>query len=297
MKHFADRLEDAIASKNSRLCVGIDPRPERFPPDFKRRIGGDIEAASKAVLDFCTEVIELVKPYAVAIKAQSAFFERLGPYGAPALFATLYAARQAGLLAIADVKRGDIPETAEAYAEAYFGVYGADAVTVNPFFGGDGVEPFVKHAAAAGGGIFVLVRTTNASSSDFLEARLADGSPLYLNIAAKVRAWGEAHRGACGQSLVGAVVSARHPDEAVQLRAAMPATPFLVPGFGAQGGTGGTVKPCFLPGGKGAIVNSSRGVVYAFDDEKYRKTHGDDWEAAVAAAAKDAMTSINEAAR
>lgn len=296
VKHFADRLDEAIASKNSRLCVGIDPRPEKFPADFRHRIGGDIEAATKAVLDFNIAVIELVRPHAVAIKVQSAFFERLGPYGAPAFFATLYAAKQMGLLAIADVKRGDIPETAEAYADAYFGVYGADAMTVNPFFGGDGVEPFIKRAAEAGGGIFALVRTTNASSADFLEAKLADGSPLYLYIAAKVRSWGEAHKGSCGQSLVGAVVSARHPEEAAQVRAAMPSTPFLVPGFGAQGGTGGTIKPCFLAGGRGAIVNSSRGIVYAFDDEKYKKTHGDAWEAAIEAAAKDAKDAINAAA-
>lgn len=282
VSHFGDRLTEAVLRKNSRLCVGLDPRPETMPHEFRRRISGDIERAGKAVLDFCVEVIEQVGAHAAAVKIQAACFERLGPYGAPVMFSIAYAAKQAGLLVIADVKRGDIPETAAHYAEAYFGPYHADAVTVNPLFGAESVAPFIER-----GGVFVIVRPTNPGSSEFLDLR-ADGAPLYEKIAAAVDRWGRDVVGASGWSSVGAVVSGRHPEEAATLRRLMPRTPFLVPGFGAQGGGAETVRPCFS-GGLGALVNSSRGILQAHEKEPHR------WEAAVEAAAREAKERINAA--
>lgn len=277
MAHFGDAMTESIRAKNSRLCVGLDPRPETMPHEFKRRISGDIERAGKAVLDFCAEVIEQVREHAVAIKIQAACFERLGPYGAPVMFSVAYAAKQAGLLVIADVKRGDIPDTATHYAEAYFGPYHADAVTVNPLFGAESVKPFIER-----GGVFVIVRPSNPGSSEFLD------QPLSEKIAAAVDAWGRDFVGASGWSSVGAVVSGLHPEEGARLRTLMPRTPFLVPGFGAQGGGAETVRPCFS-GGLGALVNSSRGILQAHEKEPHR------WEAAVEAAARDAKEKINAA--
>lgn len=288
MTHFGDRLIEAIRAKGSRLCVGLDPRPEAMPHEFKRRIAGDIERAGKATIDFCAEVIEQVAPHAVAVKLQSACFERLGPYGAPAFFAVSYAARQAGLLVIADVKRGDIPSTAEHYAEAFFGPYHADAVTVNPLFGAESVEPFIKQ-----GGVFVIVRPSNPGSSEFLDLK-SDGVPLFEKIGAAVAAWGKSHVGGSGYSSVGAVVSGRHPEEAASLRRLMPQTPFLCPGFGAQGGDAASVRACFNGGGLGAIVASSRGIVQAFERPDLVARFGPErWEPAIEAAARQTKEEIN----
>lgn len=291
MPHFADRIIEAIQQKQSRICVGLDPRPESMPHEFKRRIAGDIERAGKAVIDFLAEVIDLVKDHAVAVKIQSACFERLGPYGAPALFSISYAARQAGLAVIIDVKRGDIPDTAVHYAEAYFGPYHADAVTVNPLFGSDSIRPFMERGA-----VFVVVRPTNPSSSEFLDLKVDGGRPLYEKIAEAVNEWGQEYVGASGYSSVGAVVSVRHPEEAATLRAMMPRALFLAPGYGAQGGTAGSVRGCFNADKVGALVNSSRGIVQAFEREEYVQRFGPDrWEPAVEAAVKEAKEQVNAA--
>jgi orotidine-5'-phosphate decarboxylase len=291
MEHFADRLVEAIRVKNSRLCVGLDPRPESMPHELKRRIAGDVERAGKAVIDYGAEVIDRVRESAVAVKLQSACFERLGPFGAPAFFAISHTARQAGLLVIADVKRGDIPSTAEHYAEAYYGPYHADAVTVNPLFGRESVEPFIKRGA-----VFVIVRPSNPGSSEFLDLRV-DGVPVYEKLAAAVAAWGSDTVGASGYSTVGAVVSGRHPEEAAVLRRLMPRTFFLCPGFGAQGGDAASVRACFQAGGLGALVTSSRGIIEAYAQEKYRARFGpDQWEPAIEAAARDARDQINAVA-
>jgi orotidine-5'-phosphate decarboxylase len=290
MEHFGDRLIEAVRAKQSRLCVGLDPRPETMPDELRRRIAGDIERAGKAVIDYCAEIIERVRPHAVAVKLQSACFERLGPYGAPAFFSISYAARQAGLLVVADVKRGDIPSTAEHYAEACFGPYHADAVTVNPLFGSDSVRPFAQR-----GGVFVVVRPTNPSSSEFLDLKI-DGAPLFERIAAAVDAWGRDFVGAGGISSVGAVVSGRHPQEAAALRRIMPRAIFLVPGFGAQGGDAASVRACFLPGGGGALVSASRSIIQAYErPEIVARVGAGRWEAAVEEAAREARDQINAA--
>ncbi len=291
VRNFADRLADAVREKNSRVVVGLDPRLEALPEAFRKGTDRDIEKAGKALLEFNAALIEIVKPHAVAVKPQIAFYEKLGPYGVVAYFATCKHARDQGLLVIGDVKRGDVTETAKAYAEAHFLAFPADAITVNPFFGTDGIEPFVQTAKKQGGGLFVLVKTSNPRSGEFQDLPV-EGKPLYLHLAAKVAEWGASLKGGSGYSAVGAVVGATHPAQAAEIRAALPGCFFLVPGYGAQGATAADLKACFNPDGLGAVVNSSRGIITAWEKEAYK---GLPWEKAVEKAVLDMKADLNQA--
>jgi orotidine-5'-phosphate decarboxylase len=192
---------------------------------------------------------------------------------------------------IGDVKRGDVPDTAKAYADAHFVAFPSDAVTVNPFFGTDGIDPFVQAAQKQGGGLFVLVKTSNPRSGEIQDLRV-DGKPLYLHLAAKVAEWGASLKGESGYSSVGAVVGATHPAQAAEIRAALPGAFFLVPGYGAQGATSSDLKACFNPDGLGAVVNSSRGIITAWEKEAYK---GLPWEKAVEKAVIDMKADLNQA--
>ena len=291
MKNFADRLVDAIKAKKSRVCVGLDPRLESLPEEFKHGTAKDIERAGKALLDFNAALIDIIKDHAVAVKPQIAFYEKLGPYGVVAYFATLKHARDNGLLVIGDVKRGDVPDTAKAYSDAHFYAFPADAITVNPFFGSDGMAPFVDGAQKVGGGLFVLVKTSNPKSGEIQDLNV-EGRPLYMHIAEKVAAWGAPLVGESGYSAVGAVVGATHPKQAAEIRAVLPKAFFLVPGYGAQGGKSEDLKACFNPDGLGAVVNSSRGIISAWEKDPYK---GMPWEKAVAKAVVDMKADINGA--
>lgn len=283
MKSFADRLVDAIRAKNSRVVVGLDPRLESLPPEFER--------TARGVLAFNREIVKIVGGLAAAVKPQIAFYEKLGIAGLEAYVETCRFAREAGLLVIGDVKRGDVPETAKAYAEAHFGPFAADALTINPYFGTDGIAPFVEAAKAAGGGLFVLVKTSNPSSKEIQDLDVG-GRPLHAVVAEKTVAWGASFVGESGYSSVGAVVGATHPSEARRLREAMPKRFFLVPGYGAQGGTAADVAVCFEAGGLGAVVNASRSIVFAFE-----KKPGMPWREAVEQAARAMRDDINAAIR
>jgi orotidine-5'-phosphate decarboxylase len=271
--------------------VGLDPRLESLPEDLKPSGPRDIEKTVKSLLDFNGKVIEVVRDHAVAVKPQIAFYEKLGPHGVLAYFATCKHARDQGLLVIGDVKRGDVPDTAKAYADAHFIAFPADAVTVNPFFGTDGIEPFTAAAQKAGGGLFVLVKTSNPRSGEIQDLPV-NGQPLYLHLARMVGEWGKGLRGKAGYSDVGAVVGATHPRQAAEIRAALPDAFFLVPGYGAQGATARDLVPCFNKDGLGAVVNSSRGIIAAWEKEAYR---GMPWEKAVEKAAADMKADINQA--
>jgi orotidine-5'-phosphate decarboxylase len=225
------------------------------------------------------------------VKPQIAFYEKLGPYGIVAYFATCKHARDNGLLVIGDVKRGDVPDTAKAYSDAHFHAFPADAITVNAFFGTDGMEPFIQGAQKVGGGLFVLVKTSNPKSGEIQDLPV-EGRPLYLHLAEKVAAWGAGVKGESGYSSVGAVVGATHPRQAAEIRAALPKAFFLVPGYGAQGGKAEDLKACFNPDGLGAVVNSSRGIITAWEKDPYR---GLPWEKAVEKAVVDMKADINGA--
>ena len=292
MKPFSDRLIDAIKSRNSRVVVGLDPRIENLPPELRHGAQSDVERAAQAILQWGGDVIEAVRDHAVAVKPQIAFFERLGPFGLVTYYALCRHARKKGLLVIGDVKRGDVPETARAYAEAHLDSFSCDAITVNPYLGSDSMEPFLEEAKKRNGGLFVLVKTSNPGSGDFQD-RLIDGRPLYLHVADRVAAWGGGLMGKYGWSSVGAVVGATHPEQAARVREALPDAFFLVPGFGAQGAKAADLKSCFGREGLGAVVNASRSVIFAYEREPWKSQFGAAWTKAVAAAAEAMKKEIN----
>jgi orotidine-5'-phosphate decarboxylase len=283
MEAFPDRLMAAIDRKGSAIVIGLDPRLDLMPSalvqDAFARYGQTHQAASRIIREFNLRLLDGIAPLVPVVKAQVAFYEAFGPPGMEVFAETLREARARDLLVIADVKRGDIEMTAQAYAAAYLasslpGVtlepgFEADAITVNPYVGGDGMLPFVRAASATGKGLFVLVKTSNPGSGDVQDLRV-DGAPLYERIASLVQRWGLGTEGIRGYQAVGAVVGATYPAEAARLRALMPHTYFLVPGYGAQGAGAADVRSCFNADGYGAIVNSSRGLMYAFRQDAYR---------------------------
>jgi orotidine-5'-phosphate decarboxylase len=268
---FADRLAAEVERKRSQLVVGLDPMPDLMPVELR----GDIAR-------FCCGLVDAVAPHAVAVKPQLAFFEVLGPSGLAAFDEVCLYARRAGLLVIADGKRGDIGSTARAYAEAYLGgdLPRADALTVNPYLGREGLEPFLAAVRRHGAGLFALVKTSNAGA-DVQDVTLSDGRPLWHHIASLVAEWGEELVGEVGLSSVGAVVGATHPRAVAEARRLMPQTVFLLPGVGAQGASVDDLARAFQSGPASAVVTASRSVDYA-----YRETGGDYREAAGAEAAR-----------
>lgn len=291
MDAFADRLDAAVQAKRSPLCVGIDPRLDKVPADVRAAAKGD---PGEALLRFGLEILDLVGPHAACVKPNIAFFEAYGLSGLKAYAGILRGARDRGLLTIGDVKRGDLGATAEAYAQAHLapgGDFEADAITAAPYMGGDSLAPLVEGAARAGKGLFVLVRTSNPGAKDLQDLAAGDRL-LYERTADLVRAWGEPHRGRGGLSLVGAVVGATWPEQARRLRAALPSTPFLVPGYGAQGATAADVAAAFLPGARGAVVNASRSVTFPVS-----KDPSASWRDLVVAAARAAKEELDAAAR
>lgn len=275
---YADRLHEAIQSKGTPTLVGLDPFLERIPSDFEAVHDPEATVAERAgaMGDFLCEVVDLVADSVPAVKPQSAFFEVLGHEGVAQWERVVAHARGAGLLVIGDVKRGDIGSTAAAYAQAFLeGGPGiepiglCDAITVNPMLGTDSIEPFLETCERTNTGIYVLVRTSNPGSSEFQ----CPGSPsLSERIADAVREWGDGLLGACGLSSVGAVVGATHAEELCAFRERMPRTPLLLPGFGAQGAGAEDVRGGFLQNGAGALVNSSRGILYP------KREAGETWQ-------------------
>lgn len=297
MPLFADRLLDAVDQKQSALVVGIDPSLERMPLALLKEAevngGSRHEVAGRALARFGIDLLTATAPYAAAIKPQLAFFERYGSYGLRAFEEIVREAKRCNLLVIADGKRNDIGSTAEAYAEAFLGTDGplsVDALTLNSYLGSDGIEPFLRRCREHGRGVFILVKTSNPSSGEFQDLDV-DGRPLYRRVGEAVHAWGEpmGHR---GYGPAGAVVGATYPSQLAELRQAMPHALFLVPGFGAQGGTADDVVPAFdADTGYGALINSSRGIMYAYDANDTQANYIE----AQRQAAKAARDAINEA--
>jgi orotidine-5'-phosphate decarboxylase len=260
---FSARLIAAIRNRRTPACIGLDPRRESLPPVLATPATADPAAVAATFTRFCREVIDVVAPLVPIVKPQLACFEALGPHGMTALADVIAHAHAKNLLVLADGKRGDIGSTAEAYADGWLaGPWAADALTVNPYLGLDSVEPFVKTAADRGAGIFILVKTSNPGSKDFQDLH-ADGRTLYEHVAAGVETL--AARTAAGGTYgaVGAVVGATWPRQLDELRAAMPHTWILVPGFGKQGGRAADVRGAFHTDGLGALVVSARDVIFA----------------------------------
>ncbi len=296
MDHFADRLAGAVRSKRNALCVGFDPRWESLPEEIRaRRRDGTLAGVARAYEEFCARALDVVAPLVAVVKPQSAFFEACGPDGLAVLQRLLRKAKERGLITILDGKRNDIASTAAAYANAAFGgvsidgatvpVWDADALTVNPYLGNDAVEPFLASARQSKRGVFVLVRTSNSGAGMFQDLDCA-GEPLFMRVADAVGAWTRENLGRCGFGDVGAVVGATHAQELQALRRRLPDVPLLVPGFGAQGATAAATAAAFRDDGLGAIVNSSRAILFPFEPTLAR------WEQAIEAATRAAIADL-----
>lgn len=269
---FAARVTERQRRLHTRVCVGLDPRPELHPD------GVDLAA-------HCREVLLATEPHVCAVKPNLAFFEAQGLPGLAVLGEVLELATELGVPIVLDGKRGDVGSTSEAYARAWLsGGRGHQALTVSPYLGRDGLQPFVDAARAREGGIFVLVRTSNAGADDLQNLRTADGA----TVAEHVARWCTAFNGPGeGYGPVGAVVGATRPDELQHFRLLLPRSLLLLPGVGAQGGTPDGLAPAFHEGGVGAIVTASRSVEYA--------SRGADFAQAAAAAAKGLKEALNRA--
>lgn len=276
-------LISKIRQKNNPTVMGLDPILDYVPDYIKEKAvkeyGDTFKAAGEAIFEFNKGLIDAAAELIPAVKPQSAFYEMYGIEGLIALEKTIEYAKAAGLYVILDVKRNDIGNTAEAYAKAFIGetqlfsskakATPVDCVTVNPYLGIDGVKPFIDIAAENDKSMFILVKTSNKSSGDFQDLEIGD-TTLYRKVAAKVEEWGEPYVSESGYSPCGAVVGATYPRQLAELRAAMPHTFFLIPGYGAQGGAANDIIAAFDKNKNGAIVNSSRALMCAY------KKAGDD---------------------
>ena len=289
--HFGDRVAEAVERKRSQLVVGLDPSLDLLPVELRGDAHLGRSKAADAVARFCRGIVDAVAPYAVGVKPQLAFFEALGADGIRAFEEVCDYARAAGLLVLADAKRGDIGSTARAYATAYLEPRGdepplADALTVNLYLGRDSLEPFLAAARRHGAGLFCVLKTSNEGGADVQDLVLSDGRPLWQHLARLVHELGEEIVGERGLSSVGAVVGATHPRAVGEARRLMPQAVLLLPGVGAQGGSPADLARAFTSGPASALVAASRSVLYAF------RSGGDDWRAAAAAEAARLQSEI-----
>jgi len=300
MRNFADILMDAIDAKGSRLVVGLDPRIEYIPNDLRepslKAAGHFCGAAAEMILNFNRIVIDIVSPYVPAVKVQVAFYEAFGSPGYRAYEDTCRYAAEKGLIVIGDVKRSDIGSTAHAYARAHLGVteledkvvhHGrAHAMTVTPYFGWEGIEPFLYTAVEFNKGLFVMVRSSNATAHE-VQGTQDDPDPLFLRVARKVDEWGRDNIGDRGYSAVGAVVGATYPEDIPRLRELMPRALFLLPGYGAQGANPKDLAGAFDADGHGAVVAASRRIIQA-----HRTPDNQMWEHAIEQAVQEANADL-----
>lgn len=287
-----DRISEAIGRHNNPTAVGLDTDFSYLPDSMREGIT-DLSGAAEAVYRFNCGIIDAIYDIVPAVKVQIAYYEMLGFYGVQAFYKTCEYARLRRMFVIGDCKRNDIGATAAAYSSAFLGttiINGiehsanvCDFLTVNAYLGIDGVEPFLRDCNRYDKGIFVLVKTSNPSSGQLQDKLYGDGHTLYETMGNLVAAWG-GEPGVCGYNRIGAVVGATYPEQARLLRARLPYTFFLVPGYGAQGGKAEDVALCFDKNGGGAIVNSSRAILCAYKSDKYRSN---DYSAAAREAALD----------
>lgn len=297
MPGFIDRLAAAVRQKRSPLMVGLDPRRDPLPESIRPAEGAPPAEVAEAFRVFSCGVVDAVADLTPIVKPQAAFFEQLGPAGMTALAAVIEHAREAGLLVCVDGKRNDIGSTAEAYADGWLGAascWKGDALTVSPYLGDDSLEPFTKLAAERDAGVFILVKTSNPGGGLFQD-QVSEGAALYQQVGQHVESIAASTAGECGYGVAGAVVGATYPEQLAELRAAMPHTWFLIPGFGAQGGAASDVAGGFAADGLGAVVNSSRGVIFAHQKRPEAMRTPDAWQDAVRAAAEEAVHQLRGA--
>lgn len=298
MPHFADDLIEAIEHKRSRVCVGIDPNPNKLPKSIAPK-----SHEPRAVIDsfyaFVVGVLDAVAEHAACVKFQSAYFERYHAEGVEAYHSLITEAKSKGLLVIGDVKRGDIGSTSDAYAAGHLDPMAAedadtpDAITINPMLGLDTIEPFTEAADRNGKGLFVLVRTSNPGSADLQDVELKDGRTWSEALADRLNDLAQPRIGMRGYSSIGAVVGATQPHTMRSLRQRLPRSIFLLPGYGAQGGTADTARAAFDANGHGALVSASRSILYP--DATPSAPPGQPWQSAIAHAARAMRNALNAA--
>lgn len=305
-----NRLVAQIKKTGAPIVVGLDPMMKFIPEHIKEKafaeFGETLEGAAEAIWQYNKAIVDAIYELVPAVKPQIAMYEQFGLPGLSAFYKTVQYCKEKGLVVIGDIKRGDIGSTSEAYAVGHLGkvqvgsksYYGFDEdfVTVNPYLGSDGVNPFIKVCKEEKKGIFVLVKTSNPSSGEFQDRQIADAGnrPLYEVVGEQVAKWGETHMGDA-YSYVGAVVGATYPEMGKVLRKIMPKSYILVPGYGAQGGKGADLVHFFNEDGLGAIVNSSRGIIAAYQQEKYARFGAENFADASRAAVLDMKEDIEQA--
>ena len=305
-----NRLVAQIKKTGAPIVVGLDPMMKFIPEHIKEKafaeFGETLEGAAEAIWQYNKAIVDAIYELVPAVKPQIAMYEQFGLPGLSAFYKTVQYCKEKGLVVIGDIKRGDIGSTSEAYAVGHLGkvqvgsrsYYGFDEdfVTVNPYLGSDGVNPFIKVCKEEKKGIFVLVKTSNPSSGEFQDRQIADAGnrPLYEVVGEQVAKWGETHMGDT-YSFVGAVVGATYPEMGKVLRKIMPKSYILVPGYGAQGGKGADLVHFFNEDGLGAIVNSSRGIIAAYQQEKYARFGAENFADASRAAVLDMKEDIEQA--
>lgn len=301
------QLIEKIKKTNAPICVGLDPMLSYVPEHVVKKsldaYGETLEGAADAIWQFNKEIIDHTFDLIPAVKPQIAMYEQFGVEGLKAFQKTVDYCHEKGLVVIGDVKRGDIGSTSAAYAVGHLGkvqvgnticqAFNEDFATVNPYLGTDGIKPFVDICKEEKKGLFILVKTSNPSSGEFQD-RIIDGRPLYEWVGEKVAEWGADHMGD-SYSYIGAVVGATYPEMGKVLRKVMPKSYILVPGYGAQGGKGADLVHFFNEDGLGAIVNSSRGIIAAYKQEKYAKFGAEHFAEASRAAVIDMVEDISTA--
>ncbi len=302
-----NKLIAKIQKTKAPIVVGLDPMLSYIPEHIQKKAfeeyGETLEGAAEAIWQFNKEIVDKTYDLIPAVKPQIAMYEQFGIEGLKAYKKTIDYCKSKDLVVIGDIKRGDIGSTSAAYAVGHLGKiqvgskcyvpFDEDFATVNPYLGSDGVKPFIEVCQEEGKGIFVLVKTSNPSSGEFQD-QLVDGRPLYELVGEKVAQWGEEHMGDT-YSYVGAVVGATYPEMGAVLRKLMPKTFILVPGYGAQGGQGKDLVNFFNEDGLGAIVNSSRGIIAAYKQEKYASFGPENFGDASRAAVEDMAEDIRQA--
>lgn len=302
-----NKLIEKIKKTNAPIVVGLDPMLEYVPEQIKKAVfeqyGETLEGAAEAIWQFNKAIIDATFELIPAVKPQIAMYEQFGVPGLGTFQKTVDYCHKKELVVIGDVKRGDIGSTSSAYAVGHLGkvavgsktyaAFDEDFATVNPYLGTDGIKPFVDVCRAEKKGLFILVKTSNPSSGEFQD-RLIDGKTLYEYVGEKVAEWGADHMGD-SYSYIGAVVGATYPEIGKVMRKVMPKSYILVPGYGAQGGKGANLVHYFNEDGLGAIVNSSRGIIAAYKQEKYARFGAEHFAEASRAAVEDMIADINGA--
>lgn len=303
-ENFSDKLINTIQKKNSCIVVGLDPHFDLIPSSIKQKFqtlhNDTFKYAANVILEFNKQVIDTLEHLIGIVKLQIAFYELYGWQGIWSYTETINYAKQKGLIVIGDVKRGDVPNTAIAYANAHIGkvsvnnvteiAFQSDAITVNPLLGMDSILPFIKNVEAYDKGIFVLAKTSNPSSVEFQDL-LCGSKKLYQIIAEKIHEWGSQLIGMHGYSSIGAVVGATYAEDILTLRKIMPNAYLLIPGYGAQGATAKDIENCFNSDGYGAIINASRSILYAYNNQRWKDKYGiHTWKEA----AQNAVIKMNE---